>query len=166
MTVRHRLVLNPTEEDALSLIEDVRPADLEEWTVVSGGRPLEESLLGAIQPGQGGGCRLAVIDTATDRCLIILGVSDPGPEYAGTVGMAWLIATNRAARKARHMHHLFRDVLGVLHAMYPRLGCWVYHKNTEHIRWLKRLGFEFGARAGITDYYSRSKDDPTCALIR
>ncbi len=136
----HVLTLDPRrgcyDRFVVDIMGDVRQADLEEWFMGTG--LMTHKLLLEGRTGAGDLTRALVNEHG--KCLCMWGVFPD--EDRSNVGRLWLIATNEAANRGKAIHKLWRRELKVLHAKYPKLEAWSYHKNTLHHKWLRVIGFE------------------------
>lgn len=64
-------------------------------------------------------------------------------EYGPTVGVPWLLATNRFASFSYRLARQSGEVVELMLGLYPTLTNRVYAKHRDAIRWLKWLGFKF-----------------------
>jgi hypothetical protein len=72
---------------------------------------------------------------------VLTGVS-PYPLHEGT-GIVWMLGSADIEQYPKLFHILSQQVLKDMFAFYPRLTNVVDVRNTTHVLWLRRLGFNF-----------------------
>lgn len=118
-----------------TFMPDIRPLDNEEWVAGTGMRT-KEAIGNAIQYG----AAWAVVDNA-GVCWALWGVAPKFPHGECDTGVAWMVASRKAARNLHSMHRLFRKGISDMHARYHHLEAWAYGRNTLHHVWMERFGW-------------------------
>ncbi len=129
-----------TDDHAQALAEDPRPADVAEFLAVSGSDPLsvmQAGLRASVEPLTGlyDGKPVCMFGAAPWSIL-------------GGVGAAWMVGSRQLDRPSvqRDLLRLSPPVVDYLQDQFPALLYnFVDQRNTAAIRWLRWLGFEFGA---------------------
>lgn len=111
-----------------------RPED-EAECFAAGGHSCRESIEESLEWGE----VTVAADTATDTPVVFFGC----PGYLCGGGHPWMLATPALPAHARAFHHLAAEVLQGWLTQYARLSNLVDSRNALHIRWLRRLGFQF-----------------------
>lgn len=123
-----------TFEDCLYLADNLRDADYREVEASGYNSALECLLIGLDSPDTTYvGC------DEDDRPFLICGTRQ---DESG--GLVWAMGTNDILKYKRDFIAISTVWLEKCHEQYEELHNSVHSKNTEHIKWLKWLGFEFG----------------------
>lgn len=93
----------------------------------------------ALRAGFIGGeiCRTMLLD---GHVVCIFGIGG----IKGEVGVPWLLASDLLKKVRKTFIRQAKDTLAEISKGYPLLINVAWTKNTEHIRWLKWMGFDFG----------------------
>ena len=78
-----------------------------------------------------------------DELLCIAGLGESGTVLA-SVGVPWLLGTSAMATRGRALGRAAQRYIPLMLQAYPVLRNFVHAENTFSVRWLRRLGFEFG----------------------
>ncbi|CAB4139532.1 hypothetical protein UFOVP347_34 [uncultured Caudovirales phage] len=121
-----------TEADIRHVASRLQPACLREIQALGHQDPMPPLMEGL----RSGKITLTAEDAEEPFC--VFGVA---PSPYPSVGMVWMVNTPRMLRHRRQFIREGNLWLPALHAFYPTLGNIVHAENTDHIRWLDRLGF-------------------------
>lgn len=140
-----RLVRPSRPEDVDFLAQRLRPADVEE-VLAAGSNPLDALSSGLDYPGA---VCLTGLSPATGEPILMFGAA---PSSVSIVGFVWLLGTPEIERhRVRFMREAARWV-EALNDEWPVLTNAVYEKNTVHIHWLRRLGFQLVRRSNNPNF--------------
>lgn len=132
-------VVDAKPEHVEAILADVRSKDRAEW-VCGTGLPLGLLLRYAVEEAEG-------VRTALDPDGVPLAIwgLDSVERTEGTRGV-WLIATNRAEKHVLSFHRFLHGELTRLHkaAGDAPLAAWADQRNSVHLKWLRRIGFNGG----------------------
>lgn len=120
----------PGDERAAFRTED------EDECRASGGSSCAESIM---ETHRHGGEVRVLLSPRTGDPFIFFGMN----EYDEDSGLVWMLATPEISRSARSVLHWTPQVLTGWHQCRPLLFNYVDARNELHIRWLKRIGFNF-----------------------
>lgn len=117
-------------EQVLSVLPDIRPADLREWYGGTG-RWFEEAVAEVFQ------------DETPKRVALVDGI--PAVFWGwDSNGSIWLFATKRAEEYALPLHRILRPQLAEILKDHPVVSAVADSRNTKHHEWLHWLGFRSG----------------------
>jgi hypothetical protein len=130
------LIIRPTEEVVRYVALNMREDDKQEVSAASGMDPLRALEFGV--SASSGYC-YAALDPKGWPAVVFGVVEMPFG------GAPWLLGTDSIARYARRFH---KEAVAIVDRMLTDWGT-LYNlvdaRNTVHVKWLRRLGFSFGA---------------------
>lgn len=113
------------------LVDDLRPADRDEWVAASG-LPVRETLL---QIAQDESKVATVIIDEDERPLVVWGVIAPEGEL-------WLAASIFAEKHVFSIHRHLKPTLSRLQTVFKTLSATCDARNEVHLKWLNWCGFK------------------------
>lgn len=132
------LTLHQAERsDAFSIIDDMRDADYEEWSVGLGGFKVVTSLAHIAEWGT----LARSVRNDEGVCIAMWGCN--------TSGEAWMVASNEAVRRVYSMHRLFEFGIAEMHQVSSSLSAYAYYRNFVHHKWMVRMGFKYAGEVRI-----------------
>jgi hypothetical protein len=131
-----RTIVKPARYmDAAFIAQHMRRDDIREIQAL-GRSPLESMRRGLLSSAR---CFTAVHD---GRPVLMFGIVDD-MEAPGIFGSVWMLATDDLKLIRRPLIKHGKEILMQVSAGYTHIGNGVASFNTEHIRWLKWMGFSF-----------------------
>ncbi|WP_238919399.1 hypothetical protein [Achromobacter xylosoxidans] len=124
-------------DDAVNLVEDLRPQDAAEILAVHGERAdLAQAIRTAITRSSHAwsafyGAQIAMIG----------GVAPIGSLLGGNIGSPWLLGSRLMFRRPGALTRTGRRYVAFMHTLYPDLENFIDVRNRVSIAWLQRLGF-------------------------
>ena len=124
-----------TKEDALVVLDNLRPVDEVETYMMTKKSP-REAIGELLDSG-----KEFFIGYVEDQPGALFGLTPfPGND---TIGVPWMIGTPMVEREARHWMPKAKQWIEKANTKYPALSNVVLKQNAHAIRWLKKMGFEF-----------------------
>jgi hypothetical protein len=142
MSPRAVEIVAPTAALIATLAERLRAQDLEELRAAGWSDP-HAALTASIERSRWS-C-LALID---GEPAALYGCAEQGTALV-PIGVPWMLGTELVPRHARVLQRYARAYIAAMLADYPRLYNAVHARNTVAVRWLKRLGFQFGPAVAV-----------------
>jgi len=150
-----------TLEDVAYLAPRLRPADYRELEGC-GHTSAFDALAAGLAPGNQAYC---VVNQRDDTPTALFGVAKtPSPDF----GAVWMVSTPDLFTPSIFtcVHKRARAWIEEFHAYYPILGNIVHKDNTVHIKWLKRLGFQFHGELELPTGHKFYEFSKTTCVIR
>jgi len=149
-----------------NLLDDAREADIREWETAGWRRLFKHSLSEALD-----GDTVWSVDAWDEQglhSLLAFGVN--AHARVPSVGNAWLVATNGAAKFYSQLRkEMFAPGLRLMLEFFPVLHAWADSRNIAHHRWMKAMGFNQTDKVvllGLDEapfYLFTYQEPPSCA---
>lgn len=157
-------IRNATEEDAVFLSSRLRSADIDEIKAIGEYTPLEALLTSFKNSAEP---KAALID---DTVVAMFGVA--APSLVSEHGVPWLLSSENTIRRVKPFLKISRDYISGIKKKYTYLSNFVDTRNTDSIKWLRRLGFnilpaqKYGASGFMFHKFTMSNKKTTANGLR
>lgn len=132
--------------DVIKISVHIRQSDVDEVFAATG-RDIMDELVDSYKTST-----VCWIAHESDELIAVLGVSPTDhPQY----GIPWMLATDKLYENKKSLVRLSREIVSIMHTLYPILTNFVDERNTDSINYLKWLGFEFPQRLDQYGYEGR-----------
>jgi hypothetical protein len=125
---------------AKSIARHLRKADIDELSVISGCTPCEDVMINYKDATR----KWIVLDCegTINVPVALFGVT--ASEYDDGKGIPWMVATDGLKKIKKFLMEKTPHYIDIMKSMYSLLVNFVDARNTDSIKWLKKVGFTFG----------------------